>query len=317
MITDTDHWLDVDLRHLTALQALAAEGSFHRAAARLGYTQSAVSQQIASLERIVGARLVHRPGGPRPISLTEAGHLLLRHADAILARLHAAQADLGALAAGAAGTLHVGTYQSVGRRILPSLMRQFAGSWPGLEIHLRESANDEDLLPRVERGELDLTFCVLPLLEGPFEAVELLRDPYMLVVPAGSPFATDVAIDLQELARYPLIGFRLCRSMDVIEEHLRAEGIEPHIVFRSDDNGTVQAMVAAGVGVALVPRLAIEPNDSSIAVIDLDERLPVRRIGIAWHRDRYRSPAMCAFIEAAQTLCRELEDDYGEVLATG
>ena len=89
MITETDHWLGIDLRHLAALQAVATEGSFHRAAERLGYTQSAVSQQIAGLERIVGMRLVHRPGGPRPISLTEAGHLLLRHGDAMLARLRA------------------------------------------------------------------------------------------------------------------------------------------------------------------------------------------------------------------------------------
>src|SRR5919108_1177491 len=92
-----DNWLGLEFRHLIALKAIAEEGTFGRAARRLGYTQSAISQQIATLERIVGQRLIDRPGGPRPVSLTEAGRLLLRHADGITARLQAAQADLGAL----------------------------------------------------------------------------------------------------------------------------------------------------------------------------------------------------------------------------
>src|SRR2546423_13727215 len=129
---EPDSWLGVELRHFAALQALAAEGSFGRAAGRLGYTQSAVSQQIATLERIVGERLIDRPGGPRPISLTEAGVLLLRHADAILARIHAAQADLAALTTGVGGSLRIGTYQSVGSSILPILMREFTADWPQL-----------------------------------------------------------------------------------------------------------------------------------------------------------------------------------------
>src|SRR5579863_6241104 len=116
----TDEWLGLELRHLIALKAIAEEGSFGRAAQRLGYTQSAISQQIAVLERIVGQKLVDRPGGPRPISLTEAGELLLTHADGITARLRAAQADLVALGAGDTGPLRVGTYQSVGARVLPT-----------------------------------------------------------------------------------------------------------------------------------------------------------------------------------------------------
>jgi len=128
---ESDRWLGVELRHLAALQAVAEEGSFGRAAARLGYTQSAVSQQIATLERLVGERLVDRPGGPRPVTITQAGTVLLRHADGIIARLRAAQADLAALRDGSAGPLHVGTYQSVGARVLPEVMRRFsaAHSW--------------------------------------------------------------------------------------------------------------------------------------------------------------------------------------------
>ena len=120
---EADRWLGLDLRHLVALKAIADEGSFGKAAERLGYTQSAISQQIAALERIVGLRLIERPGGPRPISLTEAGQILLRHADAIQARLLAAKADMSALEAGDAGRLRVGTFQSVGAKIIPRLLR--------------------------------------------------------------------------------------------------------------------------------------------------------------------------------------------------
>src|ERR671917_2889739 len=115
---EPDRWLGVELRHLIALEAVAREASFGRAAESLGYTQSAVSQQIATLERIVGEKLVERPGGPRKVSLTEAGELLLRHAQAIVSRLSAAQADLDALANGQGGTLRVGLYQSVGEHVL-------------------------------------------------------------------------------------------------------------------------------------------------------------------------------------------------------
>src|SRR5580765_1768297 len=165
-----DIWLGLELRHLIALKAIAEEGTFGRAARRLGYTQSAISQQIAMLERVVGRRLIDRPGGPRPVSLTEAGDLLLRHADAIAARLQAAQADLAALDAGNAGPLRIGTYQSVGARVMPELLREFCAGWPQVEITLQESADDGELVRLVERGELDLSFVVLPLDHpGPYE----------------------------------------------------------------------------------------------------------------------------------------------------
>src|SRR2546430_15735650 len=127
-----DSWLGVELRHFLALEAVAREGSFGKAATALGYTQSAVSQQIATLERIVGHRLIERPGGPKPVSLTEAGELLLTHAGAIAARIAAAPADLTALGEGQAGTLPGGGFQSVGHRVLPQGMRPFfAGRAPG------------------------------------------------------------------------------------------------------------------------------------------------------------------------------------------
>jgi DNA-binding transcriptional LysR family regulator len=306
-IMEADRWLGLDLRHLIALKAIADEGSFGRAAERLGYTQSAVSQQIATLERIVGLRLVDRPGGPRAISLTEAGRILLRHADAIQARLLAAKADMSALEAGDAGRLRVGTFQSVGARIIPTLLRRFSESHPGVEVVLRESQNESELLEMIERGELDLTFWTLPVAPGPYEAVELLTDPYVLVVPVNSPLASlKRAPTLKEIVLQPLIGFNHCSAMDQVESRLAATGRAPNIVFRSDNNGTVQGLVGAGVGLSVAPRLTVDEDDPSIEVIDLQGRIPARVIGLVWHSDRHRSPAAEAFTESAIAVCGEL-----------
>src|ERR671934_2239826 len=202
-------FLGVELRHLAALDAVGRTRSFGAAARELGYTQSAVSQQIAHLERNVGQRLVERPGGPRPVDLTDAGRLLLRHADAIVAQLDAARADLAALAEGAAGPLRVGIFQSVGARILPALLRRFVETWPRVEVRVREEADAADLLRLVEHGTLDLSFAELPLPEGPFESVEILRDPYVLLVSAKSELAArDTAPSLRSLSGMPLIGWR-------------------------------------------------------------------------------------------------------------
>src|SRR5918999_1231376 len=130
---EADRWLGLDLRHLVALKT------------------------------IVGLRLIERPGGPRPISLTEAGEVLLRHAEAIQARLLAAKADMSALERGDAGRLRVGTFQSVGTRILPTLLRRFSQHHPGVEITLHESVSEPELLTKIERGDLDLTFWTLPV----------------------------------------------------------------------------------------------------------------------------------------------------------
>jgi molybdate transport repressor ModE-like protein len=301
-----DSWLGVELRHFLALEAIGREGSFGKAATALGYTQSAISQQIATLERIVGHRLIERPGGPKPVSLTEAGRLLLKHSDAIAARVAAAQADLTALAEGQAGTLRVGVFQSVGQRILPEVMRRFLAGWPQVNVALTESADDTELLGLVERGDLDLTFADLPLTDGPFDSVELLRDPYVLVVPAGSPLAeSNAAPTWRELAELDLIGHKYCRSLMQLENDARRP---LHFVFRSDHNQTVQALVASGVGSALVPRLTMDPEDETTELIELPKVQP-RLIAFAWHRDRYRTPAARSFVETAQAVCAELERD--------
>jgi DNA-binding transcriptional LysR family regulator len=302
----SDGWLGVELRHFLALEAVAREGSFGKAAAALGYTQSAVSQQIATLERIVGHRLVERPGGPKPVSLTDAGRLLLIHADAIAARVAAAQADLVALAEGQAGPLRIGVYQSVGQRVLPEVMRRFRNEWPQVRVTLNESTDDVGLLGLVERGELDLTFADFPLIDGPFDAIELMRDPFVLVVPADSPLADrETPPTLREIAELDLIGHKHCPSMKRVELAFRRP---LEFVFLSDHNQTVQAMVATGVGHALVPSLTVDSEDDRTRVIELP-RVPPRVISIAWHRDRYRSPAAQAFAETAEAVCAELETE--------
>ena len=303
---ERDHWLGIELRHLAALHAVADERSFGRAAMRLGYTQSAVSQQIAALERAVGQRLVERPGGPRPVSLTEAGALLVGHAESIVSRLAAAKADLDALAHGEAGTLRVGVYQSAGARILPRLLRAFASDWPRVTVRLNE-AGDDQLLPLVERGELDLSFVTYPLADGPFEAVELLRDPWVLLVQSRSELATRGAPPgLRELRGLPLIAWR---TESLVEDRLRVRGVEPEIVFRSDDNGIIHGLVAAGFGAALMPRLAVDPNHADVVALELGTPITPRVVGLAWHRDRYRSPAALAFVETALAICAQIDDE--------
>lgn len=305
---EPDNWLGVELRHLAALEAVAREGTFGRAAISLGYTQSAVSQQIQTLERLVGERLLERPGGPRAVSLTEAGRLLLRHAEAIVARLHAAQADMAALAQGHGGRLRIGTFQSVGARVLPAVLRRFAAAWPQVEVELTESTSDEELVRLVERGELDLAFAMPPLLDGPFDAVELLADPYVLLVSAEHELADRSRASLADVGDVTLIGNRMCRSTALAEGELAQRGVGVEVAFRSDDNGTVQGLVAAGFGVALVPLLAVDPNDDNVRVLELDPAIPNRRIALAWHRDRHRSPAARAFVDVAADVCAEVAE---------
>jgi molybdate transport repressor ModE-like protein len=300
-ISEYDQWLGVELRHLAALEAVAQEASFVRAARRLGYTQSAVSQQIAQLEKLVGAKLVERPGGPRAVSLTDAGRLLLRHADAIVARLAAAQADMAALQAGEAGPLRVGILQSVGARLLPQLIVGFKQEFPRVSVQVIEGRTPDELLPLVESGELDLTFAELPLPEGPFDWVELLRDPYVLLVSAGSPLARrEQAPRLRELTGLPLIGWRTDRDQDL-------PGVE--YAFRSDDNGTVLGLVEAGLGVAVAPRLVLRPDREGIVALPFGSRRPPRVLAFAWHKERYRSPAAERFVELARELAAELRSN--------
>jgi DNA-binding transcriptional LysR family regulator len=308
MSVAVDHSSGIEIRHLAALAAVAEEGSFRRAAARLGYVQSAISDQIAALERAVGQQLVVRSRGAAPVELTEAGTVLLGHGKAIVARLKAAEADLGALAGGSAGSLRLGIYQSVGARIIPRLLPRYARDWPDVTVLPREAPTDAGLFELVESGELELSFADFPLHDGPFESIELMDDPYVLLTQSDSPLAGSGAAGLAEIAELPLIGHWTCRVLPRVEAELRAKGVEPNFVFRSDIVATVQALVGAGVGSAVIPRLAIDETDPRTAVVELAADVPVqpRVIGLFWHRDRFRSPAALGFVEAAREVCAQV-----------
>ena len=305
-----DALADFSLRQLLSFRSVAQEGSFHGAADALDFTQSAISQHVAALEAALGVRLFDRGRGRRTVTMTEAGRLLLRHVDPIADRLQAARADLFAYAAGETGTLRVGVYQSVGARALPGIIGRFGRAWQGVDVRLTEVQSDEGGLALVASGALELAFGVMPFAPGPFDGVELMRDPFVVVARADSPLAAMAGTPpLALIAEQKLIGFRSCRSTRWAEERLRETGHEPEFVFRSEDNGIVQAMASAGLGVALVPLLTVDAGDPSIRIIPTE--LEPRRIALAWHRDRYQSPAMLAFIDIARKVCAELAAELG------
>lgn len=298
----TDRLLGIEFRHLAAMEAIVETGSFAAAARRLGYTQSAISQQIARLERVTALQLLERPGGRRPVTATEAGERLLRHATRATAAMRAAEADLNALAEGEAGTLRVATFQSVGVRVIPPVMRLYVERRPAIQVKLVET-DHELLVEQLVRGGIDLAF-VADTTEPAIEQIEVLSDPYVLLAPATSELArAGKTLGVREVARLPLIAYRLPTHGG--EAHLRGRGFEPEIVFRSDDSGIVQGLVGAGVGYALVPRLTVERGDSEVAMLDV-RGVPPREIGLAWHADRRLSPAATAFVEVVEEVAAKL-----------
>lgn len=301
----TDAWNGLELRHLVALCAVADAGTISKAAAQLGYTQSAVSQQVASLERAVGAPVFDRPGGPRPLTLTPAGEALLLHARTVLSQLRLAEADVRAVVAGDQGTLRLGTVQSVGTRVLPDVLRRFHADRPRVQVALRESHFPDELLALVAAGELDVTFCEHPMPEGPWAHREVLVDPFVLVAPAGTDVAARSSISTAEIADLPLIGYRngTCRSL---QEACFAAGLEPRFIFQSDDNTTIQGCVGAGIGYALVPRLTVDLDDPAVALVALEPAPPPRVIAVAWSTDRREPPSLAAFLDCVETTCQNL-----------
>lgn len=301
------------LKHLVALAVIGQEGSFSRAASRLGYTQSAISQQIRRLEQTVGHTLIERPGGPQRVRLTSAGEVLVGHSEAILARLASARADLAALADGSAGTLRVGCYQSVGVRVLPRLLRSFRAQWPHVAVELSEAEDDGELLGAVERGELDLSFVVYPMPSGPYAQVELMEDPYVAVAPLDHPLAAGTGpIRPSELVGVPLVTYAHMRDVHAIENRLARPELAAQIVFRSNDNGTILGLTAEGAGIAVISWLSVDPHRRDIRVRRI-AGVPPRIVGIAWHRDRYRIAAAESFVRLAQQhMLREHRDAAAE-----
>jgi DNA-binding transcriptional LysR family regulator len=293
----------VELRHLQALVAVADEGSFGRAATRLGFTQSAVSQQIAALERALGGAVFDRPGGPRPVELTPEGRLLLEHALVILERMELAADELARLRAGEAGRLSVGTFQSVSVRLLPDILGRLRNERPKVEVRLVEADDLDELRRGVIDGSLDASFVVTGADEDGLELVPLCEDPFVLITPTGAE-AGPVA--MSRLREVPLIGQPPSSCQLLIDRGLQAAGVDPTYVFRSHDNGAVQAMVRAGMGYAVLPGLAVDAQDPGVAVLDLAPAIPPRRIALALRPGRARPPALDHFVTLAKETCAGL-----------
>ena len=301
----------IEIRHLVTLDAIARTKSFSRAGELLGYAQSAISQQMATLERSVGHKLIERPGGPRPVSLTTAGEVLLRHAAEITARMGAAKADLDALAAGEAGLLRIGTFQSASTRLLPPTLVRFRESWPGVSFEVRSEGPGQLLDDLVRAGLLELAFSDTTVLPEPLAAEHLITDPYVLMTPLDHPLADVGPIELAQLEGARMVAASTDDACSQrVAKAFQSAGVRTHVVFRSDDNLTAQRLVSSGLGIAIVPLLAVEleaPN-AAVAVVPLaNAPLLQREIGITWHKDRFRSQATEAFVATAVQVARELD----------
>jgi DNA-binding transcriptional LysR family regulator len=246
---------DVELRHLTTLTAVVDEGSFGRAAARLGYTQSTVSQHVAALERTVGGRVFDRPGGPRPVQLTPLGEVVLQHAAELLTNADAMRAAVERFQAGE-GRLTIGTFQSVSTTLLPVLVRRLRDEFPGCDIRLSEEEPESPDLSHV-----DLLFYDHIVDDADVEQLRLLDDHYHLVAPRGR--YADGPVDLAELDGAPMVGWPPDCAQPALEEALAGSGVHPRIVFRAAGNETVLAMVGAGLGSAILPALALHAADAA------------------------------------------------------
>src|SRR4029453_8821847 len=203
MLMDMQTFRELETRHLIALDAVATEGTFGRAAERLGYTQSAVSQQIAAFERLVGGSLFDRPGGPRPVELTPLGELMLGHARDVLRRIDAIADDVDRFRSGDAGRLDIGTFQSISVTVLPTVVHELRRDHPGLVVRPFESDYEEELVDKLLDGELELTFMVGPLPEQ-LEGRVLYRDPFVVVAPLDA--VDDGPMCVRRLLSQPLIG---------------------------------------------------------------------------------------------------------------
>jgi molybdate transport repressor ModE-like protein len=293
-------WTGVDRRHMAALEAIARHGSFSAAAQSLGYVQSAVSDQIAYLERCAGMQLVERRKAAGSEPLTDAGRRLRGHFEAISTQLAAAEAEMAVLREGRTGSLRIGVFEAAAERLLPGVLLRLRAAEPGIEVEVVERESERELVKLVGGGEIDVALGTLPLDGGQLRWRQLLRDRYVALVPADWPLARAVEpVDLSELTGLQLIGTHPSPATALLEDELRAAGIEPDFVVRSGRNGVVRAMVAAGVGAALVPCLVAEGAAEGCAVVELERRLSPQTVVAYWRTDRGECPGLDRFVELA------------------
>jgi DNA-binding transcriptional LysR family regulator len=292
---------------LSVFREVIAHGSFSAAADALTYSQSAVSQAIATLEGEVGAPLIERSrGGVRP---TPAGAALAGHVGGILAQMEAAEAEILAIAAGHGGQLRVASFPTAGATLMPQAIAGFRASHPGVELTLAEG-EPEEIGPRLRAGEFDLV--LLFEFEGVGERLgtglrrfELLDDPLHLALRRDHPLAGRKQLRLEDLSEESLIQTSAsspCARHVVRSCH--AAGFEPSVSFESDDYQTVQGLVAAGVGVALIPQLALSTVRDDIRVRSLHPASPVRKVFAATPRAAAATPAVATMLDVLREVSR-------------
>lgn len=304
---------DLAIRHLAALRAVAAEQSFGRAAARLGFTQSAVSQQIAAFERAVGEPLFDRPGGPKPIELTPVGQVMLRHAEQILDHLDSAADEIEQLLAGEGGVLSIGTFQSITVKVLPEVIGAMKAERPALDIRLTESNLNEELISMLIDGSVDMAFVVGPVHDDRLVLTPLGSDPYVVIASCDDENAAAV-IEPLELGRRPLIGQvedDACQRN--INQYLWGADVQANYAFRTDDNAAVQAMVRVGMGLAVMPYLAIDASDPGICIRELKPPMAPRLHFAAHLADRTHAPAIERVIELASESFDRLAESHAAI----
>jgi molybdate transport repressor ModE-like protein len=288
----------LDVKRMRILKEVADRGSFSAAAEALSYTQSAVSQQIAALEREAGTQLVTR--GSRGIRLTEAGEALVRHADAILTRLADAEAELEAIAGLRGGRLRLAAFPTVGATLMPLAIATFRERHPEVELTVRQ-LEPEDSLPLLKSGELDIALTIEPNAIHDTDGLDstfLLDDPMFVALQRDHALANKPRVRLKDLASEQWISTTdACSCASLVRNHCIRMGFEPKVTFESDDYLAIQGLVAAGVGVALIPTLALTTVRDDIVIRDLANEAPVRKIAAATLPGAHRSPAARAMLD--------------------
>jgi DNA-binding transcriptional LysR family regulator len=276
-----------DLRLLKVLREVALRGSFSAAADALSYSQPAVSQQIARLEAQVGVKLLERRH--KGIALTPAGEALVRHTERILGQLADAQAELTEIATSARGRLRIASFATAAGTIVPLAVAAFRRLRPGVQVDL-QLVDPPQSIPALRRGDFDLAiteeggFEREPSLEG-LGVERLMDDVLYAALPAGHPLATRRAIALSDLVHedWMLVGLQgTCADSNVVLRACQQAGFEPRVAYISDDYFAIQGLVASGMGVALVPGLALASSREDVAVRPLRGRPPYRRIGVVY-----------------------------------
>lgn len=298
----------LDVKRMRVLKEVAVQGSFSAAADALAYTQSAVSQQIAALERETGTVLVDRSA--RGVRLTDAGRALVAHTDVILARLADAEAELEAIAGLRGGRLRLVSFPSAGATIMPRAIARFRAAHPQVELTLQPEEPD-DGLGRLKAGECDIALTIeAPNRRPPEDGIErthLLDDPLYIAMPEDHPLARKPNLRLADLAddAWMLGSTSRCPDTRILVEACQRAGFEPRIAFHSDDYLAIQGFVAAGVGVCLLPDLALISVRDDVVIRSLGAKAPYRRVLATTLEDGYRAPATQAMLEVLVDVGRE------------